>query len=167
MASMPSARYVSRMVVYSSSGLSLNNSISLLSRVYFGQVMFDNGLVALELLGWLGFSWLMKLTGVVLISGQDRRDKEGRYTYSEHPYRRDHRRNRRSQGDRMREKSRGRGGPSYVSTLDAADSELVPGGRDYSNAGTQTERPNILGGSKLRKCSTMTSVVAVVALDSG
>ena len=67
----------------------------------------------------------------------------------------------------MHEKSPGRGGPSYVSTLDAADSELVPGGRDYSNTGTQTERPNILGGSKLRKCSTMTSVVAVVALDSG
>ena len=37
-------------------------------RVYFGQVMFDNGLVALDLLGWLGFRWLMKLTGVILIS---------------------------------------------------------------------------------------------------
>ena len=50
----------------------------------------------------------------------------------------------------MREKSPGRGGSSYVSTLDAADSELVPdGGRDYSNIGTRTERPNILGGSKL------------------
>ena len=67
----------------------------------------------------------------------------------------------------MREKSPGRGGPSYVSTLDAADSELVPdGGRDYSNTGTQTERPNILGGSKTRECITTTRVEAVVALNS-
>ena len=42
------------MAVYSSA-LSLNSNISLLSRVYFGQVMFDNGLVALDPLRWLGF----------------------------------------------------------------------------------------------------------------
>lgn len=35
-------------------------------------MMFDNGLVALEPLGWLGLLWLMKLTGLVLISGRDR-----------------------------------------------------------------------------------------------
>ena len=49
----------------------LNSNISLLSRVKFGQVMFDNGLVALEPLGWLGLLQL-KLTGVVLISSRDR-----------------------------------------------------------------------------------------------
>ena len=45
---------MSGIVVYASLGLSLNDSIFLLSRVYLGQVMFDNGLVAVEPLGWLG-----------------------------------------------------------------------------------------------------------------
>jgi len=46
--------------------------------------MFDNGLVALELLGRLGFWWLMKLTSVVLVSGWDRGGgrKEGVHTQS-------------------------------------------------------------------------------------
>ena len=55
MAAIPSARYVSGMVVYSSVALSLNKSIFLLSRVYWGQVMFDSGLMAVEPFGWLGF----------------------------------------------------------------------------------------------------------------
>jgi len=55
MAAMPSARYVSGMVVYPSLVSSLNKNIFLLSRVYLGQVIPDNGLTAVEPLGWLGF----------------------------------------------------------------------------------------------------------------
>ena len=71
MAAILSARYVSGRVVYSSLELSLNNNIFLSSRVYFGQVMLDNGLMAVEPLGWLGSRWFTKLTDAVLMSDQD------------------------------------------------------------------------------------------------
>ena len=54
--------------MYSSVVSSLNRNIFLLSRVYLGQVMLDNGLVAVEPLGWLGSPKLMKLTDVVFVS---------------------------------------------------------------------------------------------------
>ena len=70
-------------MVYSSLELSLNMSISLSLRVYLGQVMLDNRLVVVEPLGWLGSRWLMNLTGVILMSGQNHEGKEGsRYTES-------------------------------------------------------------------------------------
>ena len=50
--------------------LSLNKNI-LPSRVYRGQVIFDNRLAAVEPLGWLGSWWLMKFTGVVSMSGRN------------------------------------------------------------------------------------------------
>ena len=47
------------------------------------------------------------------------------------------------------------------------DSELVSGDHGHLNAGKRTERPNILGSSKLRERSATTGVEAMVALDGG
>ena len=38
--------------------------------------MLDNRLVAVEPLGWLGSQWLMKLTGVILMSSQNHGGKK-------------------------------------------------------------------------------------------
>jgi len=74
------------MVMCASLALPLN--VILISKVRLCQVMFDNGLVclALEPLGWLGFRWLMKLTGVVL-SGRNHKGKgKNAHTEDTKPY---------------------------------------------------------------------------------